>query len=59
MKDLNKLKKKPRSYEPWEEDEDNKLKSLYLENISIDEIAQILKRQPNAIRSRLRKQELN
>lgn len=57
---LEQIKEKyPNAYEPWEEDEDNKLKSLYLENISIDGIAQILKRQPNAIRSRLRKQELN
>jgi|TARA_B100001971_G_C18235510_1_gene566851 RecQ family ATP-dependent DNA helicase len=57
---LEQIKEKySNAYEPWEEDEDNKLKSLYLENISIDEIAQILKRQPSAIRSRLRKQELN
>tara|TARA_Y100000310_G_scaffold281511_1_gene302016 strand:+ start:71 stop:1498 length:1428 start_codon:yes stop_codon:yes gene_type:complete len=57
---LEQIKEKyPNAYESWEEDEDNKLKNLYLEDISIDEIAQILKRQPNAIRSRLRKQELN
>ncbi len=43
------------AYEPWEEEEGNKLKNLYLENTSIDEIAQILKRQPSAVRSRLKK----
>ncbi len=48
----------PNAYEPWKEEEDNKLKNLYSENTSIDEIAQILKRQPNAIRSRLKKQGL-
>ena len=57
---LEQIKEKySNAYEPWEEDEDNKLKSLYLKNTQIDEIAQILKRQPNAIRSRLRKQGLN
>jgi RecQ family ATP-dependent DNA helicase len=57
---LEQIKEKySNAYEPWEEDEDNKLKSLYLKNISTDEIAQILKRQPSAIRSRLRKQGLN
>jgi len=57
---LKQIKEKfSNAYEPWEEEEDNKLKSLYLENTSIDEIAQILKRQPNAIKSRLRKQGLN
>ena len=54
---LEEIKEKfPNAYEPWEEEENNKLKSLYLENTSINEISQILKRQPNAIRSRLRKQ---
>lgn len=57
---LEQIKEKySNAYEPWEEEEDNKLKTLYLENISTDKIAQILKRQPNAIRSRLRKQGLN
>jgi len=57
---LEQIKEKyPNAYEPWEDEEDNKLKNLYLENISINEIAQILKRQPNAIISRLRKQGLN
>jgi len=57
---LEQIKEKyPNAYEPWEDEEDNKLKNLYLENISINEIAQILKRQPKAIISRLRKQGLN
>ncbi len=56
---LGQIKEKfPNAYEPWKEEKDNKLKKLYLENILIDEISQILKRQPNAIRSRLRKKEL-
>lgn len=46
------------AYEPWGEGEDNKLKSLYSKDVPIDEIAQILKRQPSAITSRLRKQGL-
>jgi len=57
---LEQIKEKyPNAYEPWEDEEDNKLKNLYLENISINEIAQILKRQSNAIISRLRKQGLH
>ncbi|MBR9701430.1 ATP-dependent DNA helicase RecQ [Candidatus Pacearchaeota archaeon] len=55
-KRLEEIKEKfPNAYEPWEEEEDNKLKDLYSKNILIDEIAQILKRQPSAIRSRLKK----
>ena len=50
--------KSPNAYEPWKIEEDNELRKLYLVNTSIDKIAQILKRQPNAIRSRLKKQEL-
>jgi len=53
---LKEIKEKfPNAYEPWEEDEDNKLRELYSKNTSVDEIAQILKRQPSAIRSRLKK----
>jgi len=55
-KRLEKIKEKfPNAYEPWGEEEDNKLKNLYLENTSINKIAQILKRQPGAIISRLKK----
>jgi len=46
------------AYEPWKEEEDSLLKSLHLENKPLSEIAQILKRQPSAIRSRLKKFEL-
>jgi len=56
---LEQIKEKyPNAYKPWEEEEDHRLKNLYFENTPVDEIAQILKRQPNAIRSRLKKQEL-
>ncbi len=41
--------------ELWEEGDDTKLKILNSENKTISEIAQILMRQPGAIRSRLRK----
>ena len=43
------------AYEPWKEEEDNKLRDLYSQNSSICEISEILKRQPNAIKSRLKK----
>ena len=43
------------AYEPWKEEDDIKLKNLNSENKTIYEIAQILMRQPSAIRSRLRK----
>lgn len=53
---LEQIKEKyPNAYEPWKEDEDNKLRELYTENTSINEIAQILKRQSGAISSRLKK----
>ncbi len=45
----------PNAYEPWSEKNDYLLKELYSKAISIDEIAQILKRQPSAIKSRLKK----
>ncbi|MEK6859694.1 MAG: ATP-dependent DNA helicase RecQ [Nanoarchaeota archaeon] len=43
------------AYEPWKEEEDIQLKNLHNENKTINEIAQILSRQPGAIRSRLNK----
>ncbi|MBU2053294.1 MAG: ATP-dependent DNA helicase [Nanoarchaeota archaeon] len=53
---LKEIKEKfPNAYEPWEEEEDNKLKALYSKNTSIDEIAHIMKRQPSAIMARLKK----
>jgi len=55
-KRLEEIKERsPRAYEPWKLGEENILKNLYSENKTINEIARILKRQPNAIRSRLNK----
>ncbi len=55
-KRLEQIKEKyPNAYEPWNEKEDYLLKELYSRNVSVSEIAQILKRQPNAIKSRLEK----
>lgn len=45
----------PNAYKPWKREENNILKKLYSENKTISEIAQILKRQPSAISSRLEK----
>ena len=47
------------AYEPWKQEDDARLKRLNSENKTISEVAQILKRQPSAIRSRLRKFELS
>lgn len=56
---LEQIKEKfSNAYEPWKEDEDNRLKELYSINCSMDIMTQVLKRQPSAIRSRLRKQGL-
>ena len=55
-KRLKKIKENyANAYEPWKEEDDLRLKSLNSENKTISEIAQILMRQPGAIRSRLRK----
>ena len=55
-KRLEEIKKQfPNAYEPWKEEEDIKLKNLYYEKKTINEIAQILSRQPGAIQSRLNK----
>jgi DNA-directed RNA polymerase specialized sigma24 family protein len=54
--DLKQSKEKYKNaYETWEEKEDLLLKKLYFENKNNDEISQILKRKPSAIKSRLRK----
>ncbi|MBS3124576.1 ATP-dependent DNA helicase RecQ [Candidatus Woesearchaeota archaeon] len=53
---LEKIKKIfPNAYESWSEEEDNLLKQLRSDNKSVNEIVYLLKRQPNAIRSRLKK----
>jgi ATP-dependent DNA helicase RecQ len=49
----------PNAYEPWNQDEVINLIQLYSSNKSINEISQILKRQPSAIKSRLEKIGLN
>jgi len=55
-KRLKKIKENyANAYEPWKEEDDLRLKSLNSENKTISEIAQILMRQPGAIRSRLMK----
>ena len=48
-------KKHPRAYEKWESPEDNELVTFYQGGKKVDEIAQLLQRQPGAIRSRLDK----
>jgi ATP-dependent DNA helicase RecQ len=48
----------PNAYANWNEDEDDKLRRLSKLSVSVDEIALILKRQPSAIQSRLKKFEL-
>src|SRR3989344_4636940 len=49
-KRVEQIKEKfPNAYEPWKTEEDNELRKLHLVNTPIDEIAQILKRQSNAI----------
>ena len=59
-KRVEQIKEKfPNAYAPWKTEEDNELRKLHLVNTPIDEIAQILKRQSNAIRSRLKKQGLD
>jgi len=45
----------PNAYEPWNEEEDDKLRRLFSKNLPIQALANIFKRQPSAIRSRLRK----
>ncbi len=56
---LNQIKKKfPNAYEPWSKEEENLLVKLFNESKKISEISQILKRQPTAIISKLKKQGL-
>ena len=54
-KRLKKIKENyANAYEPWKQEDDRRLKILNSENKTISEIAQILMRQPSAIRSRLK-----
>lgn len=53
---IKQIKEKfPNSYEAWKTEADDKLRELSSKNIPIEILAKIFKRQPNAIRSRLKK----
>jgi DNA helicase-4 len=56
MKEIK--KKYPNAYEPWDRQQDDKLKKLYSEKKTFSELASIFGRQSTAIRSRLRKLEI-
>lgn len=45
----------PRAYEKWRDEEESYLGCKYSEGLSIQELTEILHRQPGAIRSRLRR----
>lgn len=45
----------PKAYAKWTQEEDSRLRSLYAQNKSVNELAGIFQRKPNAIRSRLKK----
>jgi hypothetical protein len=45
----------PRAYESWTEAEEEQLKQLYKESMSISDIAKKLQRKPGGISSRLKK----
>ena len=45
----------PKAYAKWEEADDRSLKREYLKGKSVDELAEMLQRNPGAIRSRLKK----
>jgi len=51
--------KYPRAYEPWDEEEEMKLRIMVVDGCAVNDIAQVLQRQPSAIRSRIRKLEEN
>jgi hypothetical protein len=50
--------KYPKAYERWTESEDMHLKNGFNQSKTIDELANIFQRKPNAIRSRLQKMGL-
>ncbi len=55
---LDRLREKyPRAYLPWHKEEDVRLMELHVEGKKVNIIAEILERQPSAIRSRLAKHE--
>lgn len=49
----------PRAYEPWTSEEDERLKEMQSEGVSVSELARDFGRQPGAIRSRLNKLDIN
>jgi hypothetical protein len=51
--------KYPNAYMPWTIDEDNKLELLFCERKSIHELSKIFERNEGAIKSRIKKLELN
>lgn len=51
-------KEHPRAYERWTEKEDETLKYLVASSSSVRDIAELLQRQPGAIRSRMMKLDL-
>ena len=51
-------KKHSRAYEKWEDEEDKKLKYLLNKGLSVNELSSYFQRQPNAIRSKIRKLDL-
>ena len=53
---LKEIKKSyPKAYESWNEEEERKLEQLFKSGLKPSEISKKLKRQPSAIRSRLRR----
>jgi len=59
FKSLEKIKEKyPNAYESWKQGDEKVLRTLFSEGKKISEISTILKRQPNAIRIRLKKLNL-
>lgn len=53
---MNRIRAKhPRAYEPWDEEEEQKLRLMVSERVSVHEIARVLQRKPGAIRSRISK----
>ena len=48
----------PNAYKPWTQDDDDKLEQLFCEGKTIKELSDIFQRKPGAIRSRVKKLEL-
>ncbi|MGH9800023.1 MAG: hypothetical protein ACRD82_06635 [Blastocatellia bacterium] len=55
-KRLDEIKRQyPKAYERWEPEEDRLLKEKFIAGATVNELAALFQRQPNAIRSRLTK----